>query len=103
MVGGRLQSLTVVYDVERKQWYSLYPGETINSDEAFSFEGRYQNWNVMCAECHSTGFEKNYDPQTDTYSSTWAEINVSCQACHGPGEEHTAWALAGAWVCLRGS
>lgn len=94
--GGRLQALTVVFDVEKKEWYSLYPGETISSDQAFSFSGRYQNWNVMCAECHSTAFEKNYDAQTDTYSSTWAEINVSCQACHGPGEEHAAWALAGA-------
>ena len=94
--GGRLQALTVVFDVEKNQWYSLYPDETVTGDPAFSLTGRYQNWNVMCAECHSTAFEKNYDPKTDTYSSTWAEINVSCQSCHGPGEQHVLWAQSGA-------
>ena len=94
--GGRLQALTVVFDVEKKAWYSLYPDGAVGSDPAFSSMGRYQNWNVMCAECHSTAFEKNYDSKTDTYASTWAEINVSCQSCHGPGEQHVAWARAGA-------
>ncbi|MAI79422.1 MAG: hypothetical protein CL917_10810 [Deltaproteobacteria bacterium] len=93
---GRLQALTVAFDVEEKAWYSLYPDEAIALDDAFSHTGRYQNWNAMCAECHSTAFEKNYDPQNDLYTSTWSEINVSCQSCHGPGARHVAWANSGA-------
>jgi tetratricopeptide (TPR) repeat protein len=46
----------------------------------------------MCAECHSTNLEKNYDPESNTYATTWSEIDVSCEACHGPGSQHVAWA-----------
>jgi len=51
-----------------------------------------QTWNFMCAECHSTELRKNYDAATDTYATTWAEIDVGCEACHGPGSAHVAWA-----------
>lgn len=46
----------------------------------------------MCAECHSTNLQKNYDPVARTYSSAWSEIDVACEACHGPGSLHVAWA-----------
>jgi hypothetical protein len=51
-----------------------------------------QNWNFTCAECHSTDLKKNYDAATNSYATTWAEINVTCEACHGPGSNHVAWA-----------
>jgi predicted CXXCH cytochrome family protein len=51
-----------------------------------------QNWNYTCAECHSTNLQKNYRPDTRTYATTWSEINVSCEACHGPASGHLAWA-----------
>ncbi|MEF1307987.1 multiheme c-type cytochrome, partial [Vibrio owensii] len=41
-----------------------------------------------CADCHSTNLEKNYDATANTYSTTWSEINVGCEACHGPASEH---------------
>lgn len=46
----------------------------------------------MCAECHSTHLEKHYNPVSRTFSTSWSEIDVSCEACHGPGSEHVAWA-----------
>ena len=51
-----------------------------------------QNWNFMCAECHSTGLRKNYDAKTDRFATTWAEISVGCETCHGQGSAHAAWA-----------
>ena len=30
----------------------------------------------------------------DAFDTTWAEINVACEACHGPGADHVAWARA---------
>ncbi|XUM19962.1 tetratricopeptide repeat protein [Bradyrhizobium oligotrophicum S58] len=53
-----------------------------------------QNWNFMCAECHSTGLRKNYDAAKDRFATTWAEISVGCEACHGQGSRHDAWARA---------
>jgi tetratricopeptide (TPR) repeat protein len=42
----------------------------------------------MCASCHSTNLQKNYDFKTDSYHTTWDEINVTCENCHGPGSKH---------------
>ena len=48
----------------------------------------------MCADCHSTDVRKNYDPATDKFQTRWAEINVGCEACHGPGSRHLEWTKA---------
>ena len=86
--GGRLQSLSIAWDTERNKWFHLYPDERIPPNDPLHWTGRYQNWNLMCAACHSTELRKQYSLDTDTYQTTWAAINVSCQACHGPGAEH---------------
>ena len=90
--GGRLQALTIAWDAERSRWYHLYPDEPIAPDDALHWTGRYQRWNAMCADCHSTRVAKNYDAESDSYATTWHEIDVGCQACHGPGSEHLEWA-----------
>ncbi len=90
--GGRLQSLSVAWDTQKQRWFHLYPNEKVKPGDALHWTGLYQTWNVMCAECHSTNLQKNYDPKTDAYHTTWSAVNVSCQACHGPGGRHVAWA-----------
>ncbi len=94
---GRLQALTIVWDTRPKarggqRWFHLYPGERITHEDELHWTRPSQNWNFMCAECHSTGVRKNYDLVTDRFQTQWAEINVSCEACHGPGSRHVAWA-----------
>lgn len=92
--GGRLQCLTIAWDVESERWFSLYPDVEIPAGDALHWTGRYQTWNAMCADCHSTRLEKGYDPASDTYATSWHEIDVGCQACHGPGSAHADWARA---------
>jgi len=92
--GGKLQCLTVAWDTRKHRWYSLYPGQRIALDDPLHWTGRYQGWNLMCADCHTTDFRKGYDVRSDTYRSTWAEFDVGCEACHGPGKAHVAWARA---------
>ncbi len=94
--GGRLQAFTTAWDSERRSWFPLYPDEKIAPEDPLHWTGRYQRWNTMCADCHSTGVQKGYDEATDSYRTTWAEIDVGCQACHGPGSAHVAWAREGA-------
>lgn len=93
--GGRLQSLTIAWDTGRKRWFSLYPREKLAPDDPLHWTGRYQNANLMCAECHTTDFRKGYDAAADTYRSSWREIDVGCQSCHGPGGDHIIWARSG--------
>ena len=90
--GGALQSLTIAWDTERGVWMHLYPDEPVPPDDPLHWTGRYQRWNVMCAECHSTHVRANYDVESDSYRTVWAEIDVGCQACHGPGAAHVDWA-----------
>jgi Flp pilus assembly protein TadD len=90
--GGRLQAVPVAWDTERKRWFFTYQGRRIPPDDWLHWTRNGQNWNGMCAQCHSTNLVKGYDAATDTYTTTWSEINVSCEACHGPGSRHVAWA-----------
>lgn len=90
--GGRLQTLNVSWDDDANEWFTQYPAQDIPAGDWLHWTRNGQNWNGMCAECHSTNLQKNYDPKTDTYNTTWSEIDVSCEACHGPASNHVAWA-----------
>lgn len=89
---GRLQSFDVAWDVGAERWYHLYPDQELFSGNGLHWTGPYKNWNARCAECHATGYKKNYTPLERVYRSTQAEIGVGCEACHGPGQAHLAWA-----------
>ena len=95
--GGRLQALSIAWDSRKKEdggqrWFHLYPDETIAHGDPLHWTGLQQNWNFMCAECHSTDLQRGYDPATNSYKTTFSEINVACESCHGPGSRHVAWA-----------
>jgi predicted CXXCH cytochrome family protein len=90
--GGRYQALSLAWDTEREEWFHLYPDRDIPPDDWLHWTRSAQTWNGMCAECHSTNLKKGYDPETDSFSTTWSEIDVSCEACHGPGSRHVEWA-----------
>ena len=90
--GGRMQAFSVAWDVPGKKWFFLYPGKRIPRSDWLHWTRNAQNWNGMCAECHSTNLVKGFDPKTDSYKTTWSELDVSCEACHGPGSRHVAWA-----------
>jgi tetratricopeptide (TPR) repeat protein len=86
--GGRMQATRASWDVREKRWFHQYPGDTIVPNDWLHWTGNGQNWNTMCASCHSTNLVKNYDANADAYQTTWSEINVSCESCHGPGSRH---------------
>jgi tetratricopeptide (TPR) repeat protein len=97
--GGRIQALDVCWDARPKElggqrWFHLYPKENVAHDDILHWTGPYQNWNHMCAECHSTHVHKNYDATKDSFATSWSEIDVACEACHGPASDHVAWAKA---------
>ena len=97
MPGGRLQALGIAWDSRTRErggqhWFFLYPGEKFTARDTRHWTGIDENWNYMCADCHSTNLRKNYDARTRTFSTAYAEIDVSCEACHGPGSNHVSWA-----------
>jgi len=103
--GGRYQALNIVWDSRPREaggqrWIHLYPEGTegnevpVRHDDIVHWTGSFQNWNARCATCHSTGLEKNYSASSRGYSTSWQEINVACEACHGPAQNHLKWARA---------
>ena len=95
--GGRLQALSIAWDSREKseggqRWFHLYPDEKVTYKDELHWTRVSFNWNGMCAECHSTNLKKNYDSKADTFNTSWSEINVSCEACHGPASNHLSWA-----------
>jgi len=90
--GGRLQCLTIAWDTIRHEWFNLYPEQDIPRDDWLHWTRGAQTWNGMCAECHSTNLRKGYDHATRTFATTFSEIDVSCEACHGPASRHVEWA-----------
>ena len=90
--GGRLQTLHIAWDARQEQWFRVPPEGPIAHDDWLYWTNAAQNWNGMCAQCHSTNLKKNYDPATDSYDTTWSDIDVGCEACHGAGSRHVEWA-----------
>ena len=96
---GRYQALTVAWDSRPQEqggqrWFHLYPNEDIPPGDELHWTAPAHNWNFACAECHSTRLRKHYDAAADTYATRWSEIDVACEACHGPAKRHVAAATA---------
>jgi predicted CXXCH cytochrome family protein len=89
--GGRMQSTRVSWNSRDKKWFHQYPNQKVDHHDWLHWTGNGQNWNTMCASCHSTDLQKNYDFTLDSYNTTWNEINVSCESCHGPGSKHISF------------
>ena len=88
---GKLQVLRVSWDTLNKKWFYLTPPdvlEKLDPTDPLHWTGTTQNWNLTCAVCHSTNFKKNFDLETASYHSSFSEIDVSCEACHGPASYH---------------
>ena len=72
---GRIQALSLAWDSRPKseggqRWFHLYPNEDIKHDDVLHWTKLNQNWNFMCAECHSTGVRKNYDAAKDRFATS---------------------------------
>jgi predicted CXXCH cytochrome family protein len=89
--GGKLQASRASWDSRKNKWFNQYPNQKIHHKDWLHWTGNGQNWNTMCASCHSTNFKKNYSFANDTYASTFDHINVSCESCHGPGANHISY------------
>ena len=98
---GSLNALSVAWDSRKsseggQRWYHIYEGQDpVSADSPLHWTGIYHNWNSRCAECHSTNVVKGYDAASRTYTTTYDQIDVGCEACHGPGSQHVQWAQEG--------
>ena len=99
--GGHVQALSIAWDTRPQdqggqRWFHLYPNERIDHHDELHWTQRQQNWNFMCSDCHSTNVQKNYDAEAHTFATSFSEVSVGCEACHGPGSVHVGLARSAA-------
>ncbi len=91
---GRLQVLPVAYDVRKKEWYdttaSMIRHVAERPDAALDWRDPSLTFNTACYTCHVSQLSPNYDPNTDTFHTTWKEPGINCETCHGSGDAHMA-------------
>lgn len=86
---GKMQVFRQSWDSRENKWFHQYAGESIPPDDYLHWTNASQNWNLMCASCHSTNLKKNYNPFQDSYQTTYSELTVGCESCHGQGKKHS--------------
>jgi predicted CXXCH cytochrome family protein len=94
---GKLQALDVSWDSRPaeaggQRWFHLQGDEAVDSNDILHWTKPSHNWETMCADCHSTALLSEYSLAEDKFTTHWSELNVACEACHGPGAKHVAWA-----------
>jgi tetratricopeptide (TPR) repeat protein len=92
---GKLQVLPFAWDSRAKEdggqrWYHNYSHEEIRPEDRLHWRQPLQNWNGMCADCHSDGLVREYDTDKNSFSSEFDNINVGCLSCHGDMSEHVS-------------
>ena len=83
---GRIYVLPVFWHIASKRWVD-WKEITPIPDGAHDLR---QIWNANCFNCHGTNIVQGYDINDKRYRSTWTEMGIGCEACHGPGREHVA-------------
>lgn len=99
MGDGKYQVLPFAWDSRSKaeegqRWFPNYPNETLTASDRLHWTGPLQNWNGMCADCHSSGLERRYDAANNRFDTRYTSVNVSCSSCHAEARRHAAAMLS---------
>jgi len=93
----KIQALGIAWDTREEsvggqRWFHVYGDDPIDHNDVLHWTKLSQNWETMCADCHSTALESDYSLEDDRFDTRYQAVNVTCEACHGPGTRHVAWA-----------
>jgi predicted CXXCH cytochrome family protein len=91
---GKYQVFPFAWDARKideggQRWYPIYPSEDILKDDRLHWLQPMQNWNGMCADCHSSGLIRNFSSETHQFETQLSHLNVSCSSCHGDKTKHS--------------
>ncbi|MGC8603291.1 MAG: tetratricopeptide repeat protein [Desulfomonilaceae bacterium] len=90
---GRLQTLPVAYDLNKKEWFDMAASGVrhfhgSSDDKPANWRNWQYTFNTSCYGCHVSQVSRNYDSKLDSYHTVWKEPGINCEACHGPANEH---------------
>lgn len=71
-----------------QHWFHMEEARGEARFARFDWQQPLQNWNGMCADCHSSGLVRHYDVERDKFATQFSELNVGCLSCHTLPEQH---------------
>ena len=74
------------FHIAEQRWIPMLDAHVIPPDQPRSVG----QWNSQCIVCHALDGVPGFDPRSGLWSPQVAELGISCEACHGPGEKHVA-------------
>ncbi|PLX88656.1 MAG: hypothetical protein C0618_03855 [Desulfuromonas sp.] len=86
---GKSNYILPVQFNQQTQEYVTYHAEDWYDDENSPLAERIKNqsYERRCAGCHVTGLQVALDG--DEWTMKFSDISVACEACHGPGGQHS--------------
>ena len=101
--GGRRRS-TSPGTPSGRRWYDLYPDQVAPPGDGLHWTGPYKSWEARCAECHATGYSRNYDVRArQLRAATWPRSASGARPATGrarrmpPGRRRRTAFDAGRW------
>lgn len=83
--GDRLRQLPFYYHIDEHRWIPKVR-RFLNATPPEEYD--FTSWNFRCIQCHTTGGSPGYDKRTKQFATEVADLGISCEACHGPGQGH---------------
>lgn len=85
---GEIHVLPVEWDAKTKTWMDLNGLQQNVPGDGEYWSDSESTWQFKCGGCHVTGIEINYNEADKKFGSTWIDLGIACEACHGPGGNH---------------
>jgi len=83
---GRMYVLPAFWHVAQRRWVDWKEITPVPDGD----HDLRQIWNVTCFNCHATNLDAKFDVGSKTYKTSWTEMGLGCESCHGPGKPHIA-------------
>ncbi|MGI9242281.1 MAG: multiheme c-type cytochrome, partial [Verrucomicrobiales bacterium] len=86
--GREVGQLPFVYLLDQERW--IPRTAAFLRDPRIPRSDEFGRWNKACLKCHSTHSSWRPDAELKNARTVVSEFGISCEACHGPGENHVA-------------
>ena len=96
-IGESTFVLPVQYNEEAANWVPYEPqnwydgsGNPLFTDDATLPEDidPAVSFDLQCIGCHATGLDVEFSMDAGQYVTGYKELNIACETCHGPGQDH---------------
>lgn len=81
-----LAQLPFIYLMDEQRW--TYRRNAFLAPPSTDLSMEAGVWNVVCIQCHTTHAQPMFEGYGNDIDSRAAEFGISCEACHGPAEQH---------------